>query len=71
MFDEYMTLYNGFTQYAPVMIIVCVVIIVANNIHLRMTLRQMHKQHKAIADARLKYARELAELRRAQHMQNM
>lgn len=66
-----MTMYDSFTQYAPVLMVLCVVVIVVSNIHLRVTLRQMHKQQKAIADARLKYARELAELRRAQNMQNI
>ncbi len=66
-----MSMYDSFTQYAPMLMILCLVVIVASNIHLRVTLRQMHKQRKAIADARLKYARELAELQRAQNMQNM
>lgn len=66
-----MTMYNSFTRYAPLLLILCLVVIVVSNIHLRVTLRQMHKQQKAITDARIKYARELAELHRAQNMQNM
>lgn len=68
MFNKYMTMYNSMHDYMPIVTVVLALFVVIGNIRLRMTLRQMHNQRKAIADARVKYARELAELRRMKNM---
>lgn len=60
--------YETWQKYAPIIALACMAYVTISQIWLRVTLRKLHRQQKAVNDARRKYAHELNEFIRVKSL---